>query len=70
MKEHNNVLKEAYSIEDVIKATGLGRTKIYQIIGSGDLKARKVGKRTIILKGDLAYFLDNLNAYPTETRRG
>ncbi|MFN3699972.1 MAG: helix-turn-helix transcriptional regulator [Alphaproteobacteria bacterium] len=48
------------SIEEVLTATGLGRTKLYQLISSGKLKARKIGKRTIILQEDLQAFLANL----------
>lgn len=51
------------SIEEVRSATGLGRTKIYALIGSGELKARKIGKRTIILKEDLEAFLSGLPSY-------
>jgi excisionase family DNA binding protein len=30
------------------KATGLGTTKIYELIGEGKLKAVKIGRRTLI----------------------
>jgi excisionase family DNA binding protein len=52
------------SIEETSAVTGLGRTKLYQLINSGDLKARKLGKRTIVLKDDLDAFLASLEAYP------
>ena len=52
------------SIEEVSAATGMGRTKLYQAINSGALKARKWGKRTIVLKDDLDAFLSSLEAYP------
>ncbi len=54
------------SIEEACAATGLGRTKLYQLINSGELKARKIGKRTIILKDDLEAFLNELQSYPSE----
>ncbi len=56
------------SIEQARATTGLGRTKIYQLINSGELKARKIGKRTIILKDDLEAFLARLEVYPTNAR--
>lgn len=56
------------SIEDVQTQTGIGRTKVYQAINSGQLRARKLGRRTIILKDDLDAFLANLDAYPSNTR--
>ncbi|MBK6896180.1 MAG: helix-turn-helix domain-containing protein [Alphaproteobacteria bacterium] len=55
------------SIEEARAATGLGRTKLYQLINSGELKARKIGKRTIILKEDLEDFLNNLQPYNSIT---
>ena len=58
------------SIEEARAATGLGRTKLYQLINSGELKARKIGKRTVILKGDLDAFLENLKNYPSENSQG
>lgn len=51
------------SIEEVRKATGFGRTKIYEAINQGLLPAKKYGKRTIILKQDLENFLSNLETY-------
>ncbi len=54
------------SIEEARAATGLGRTKLYQLINSGELKARKIGKRTIILKTDLENFLSGLESYDSK----
>lgn len=54
----------ALSIDEAQVAIGLGKTKIYQLINSGDLKARKVGKRTIFLKADVDAFLSNLESIP------
>ncbi|MCK5555642.1 MAG: helix-turn-helix domain-containing protein [Alphaproteobacteria bacterium] len=55
------------SIEEVRAATGLGRTKLYEAIGSGALPAKKWGKRTIVLKTDLEAFLASLESYPAQT---
>ncbi len=54
------------SIEEARVATGLGKTKLYQLINSGELKARKIGKRTVILKDDLQTFLSNLQSYTSQ----
>ncbi len=35
-------------IESVIEMTGLGRSKIYEEIGSGRLRSLKVGRRRLI----------------------
>lgn len=54
----------SFSVKETSQATGIGLTKLYQLINSGALKARKIGKRTIILKEDLEIFLSSLEAYP------
>ncbi|MCL2473721.1 MAG: helix-turn-helix domain-containing protein [Alphaproteobacteria bacterium] len=50
----------ALSIEEVRNETGLGRTKLYQLINSGNLIARKIGRRTVVLRSDLETFLCGL----------
>lgn len=52
--------KLAYRIEEVCKATGLGRTSIYAAIKAGSLVARKYGRATIILRDDLVKFMQQL----------
>ena len=56
----------SFTIEEACTAIGIGRTKLYQAINSGQLKAKKFGKRTIILKDDLNNFLENLTSYPAK----
>lgn len=58
------------SIEEVRAKTGIGRTKLYQAINAGTLKAKKFNKRTIVLKDDLDAFLSSLPPYPTEMEGG
>ncbi len=52
--------KLGLSIEESCQASGIGRTKIYEAIGSGKLIAKKAGRRTIILPKHLAEYLENL----------
>ncbi len=52
--------REGLSISEACAFAGIGRTKIYQAISSGELVARKYGKRTIVLRTDLQDFLANL----------
>jgi excisionase family DNA binding protein len=40
----------AYSIRELVRSTGISRTKIYKEIKAGKLRATKVGSRTIILE--------------------
>jgi excisionase family DNA binding protein len=51
---------EGLSILEACRVAGIGRTKIYEAIAGGSLKARKFGKRTIILRTDLQNFLSAL----------
>lgn len=53
-------LPVAHTILDVAKAARLGRSKIYEEIRHGRLKARKIGSRTIILDDDLRSWLASL----------
>ena len=55
--------KLSYSIEEASTLSGIGRTKIYEAINLNQLKARKFGKRTLILKSDLEEFLAKLSPY-------
>jgi excisionase family DNA binding protein len=52
--------REGLSISEACRVAGIGRTKLYQAIATGQLKARKYGKRRIILREDLREFLTNL----------
>ena len=56
--------KLAYSVEEFGAVAGLGRTKLYAEIGAGRLRARKAGKRTIILAEDARAYLASLPELP------
>jgi excisionase family DNA binding protein len=49
--------KLAFSVEEAAIAAGIGRTLIFEEIRTNRLFARKVGRRTIILKDDLDAWL-------------
>lgn len=54
----------SYTIDEACALIGVGRTKLYEALDSGELPAKKWGKRTLILKADLKSFLETLKAYP------
>ncbi len=58
--------KLAYTIPEAVETGAGGRTAIYEAINAGMLKAKKRGKRTIILATDLDEYLKNLPDFRTE----
>ena len=52
--------KLAFTIDEAVEAGAGGRTKIYEAINAGTLRAKKRGKRTVILAADLALYLESL----------
>lgn len=40
-------------IPDAVQITGLSRSRIYQLIASGDIEAAKVGRSTVVLVASL-----------------
>jgi excisionase family DNA binding protein len=52
--------KLAYSIAEVTKLTGVGRSFIYEEIKIGRLLVRKAGRRTLIFETDLRAWLASL----------
>lgn len=58
--------KLAYSVSDLVKASGRSRSAIYHEIAVGILKARKAGRRTIILHVDAVAWLEALPLWETQ----
>lgn len=48
MKQPRKIQPVGLSIEETIKATGLGRTSVYKEIAEGRLKSFKVGRRRFV----------------------
>lgn len=54
--------KLGYSIEEAGQAMGIGRTTVYELLGSGELNSIKVGRRRIILADDIRAYLASQRA--------
>ena len=52
--------KIGYTIDQAVEASGIGRTKLYEYIRTGDLLTVKSGRRQIIKHRDLVALVDNL----------
>jgi excisionase family DNA binding protein len=59
----------AYTIDDVVKYTRVGRTKVFEAIREGKLRAVKNGKRTLVLSDDLYQWLGSLSAIEPRSER-
>ncbi len=50
----------AYTVDEVIEIVGIGKTKLYEAIGSGELPSKKIGRRRLILASELKAWLTGL----------
>jgi len=55
------------SIADCCRLTGLGRTKFYELVASGAIPLRKVGKKSLIAAADLKRWAE---ALPVDDAKG
>lgn len=60
MEENTQEKPVAYSLNEAAKLIGIGKTRLYEEIGSKRLRAVKVGKRTLILSSDIQAWLSSL----------
>jgi excisionase family DNA binding protein len=58
----------AFTILEACKISKVGRSKLYIAVADGSLRARKLGKKTLILPADLERWLQALPHYQP-TRR-
>jgi excisionase family DNA binding protein len=52
----------ALTVEETARMMRIGMTKVYALIAAKELPARKIGRRTIILREDLEAYLRSLSA--------
>jgi excisionase family DNA binding protein len=47
----------SYTISEAIRATGIGRTTLFEAMKTGELPARKLGVKNLILAADLEAYI-------------
>jgi excisionase family DNA binding protein len=52
--------RKAYSLREVSGLINTGQTKLFELIKSGQLKTRKLGRKRLVLDADLQHFLEEL----------
>ena len=50
---HNPKIKMAYTVDETSDALGIGRTAIYELFKTGELKFVKIAGRTLIPRSEL-----------------
>lgn len=58
-----NADAELLSVRDFCKTAGIGRTKVYELLGKGDIKAVKIGRRTFLRRADVMEWVEGLRPY-------
>ena len=66
MSEHEVL---AYRVDDACRALGIGKTRLYELIGAGRIEARTCGGRTLIPAASLREFLATLPKADIRTAR-
>jgi len=52
-------------IPEAVRLTGLSRSRIYELMRSGDIQFAKVGSSTLVLVDSLRRFVDSRRANPS-----
>ncbi len=62
-------LPAAYSINDAARRLSIGRSSLYALINSGELKPIKLGGRTLIVREEIDALLERARAGASVTLR-
>lgn len=54
---------DVLSVIEATRVLGISRTTVYKLMDAGRLPGRKIGRKTVIMRRDIAAFLDNLPKY-------
>lgn len=60
-QQHELSLRKLISVYDArLLLGGIGRTKLYELIGNGDLQTVKLGRRTLFFEAEVVAFSESL----------
>jgi len=51
-----------HHVESAMERLGLGRSKVFELLASGQLRSVKVGRRRLVSEAALVEFIENLDA--------
>ena len=60
----------SHTIAEASARSGIGRTVLYHLINTGQLPARKLGRRTLIMDDDLRRCLTSLPKFKVKPEKG
>jgi excisionase family DNA binding protein len=55
-----------YSVPQCCRLAAIGRTKFYELVASGEIPVRKVGKKTLVLAADRRDWVERLPTIQTK----
>ena len=59
----------AYDINELVGMGPFGKSSLYKAINSGQLHAKKFGKKTVVTEEDYRRFLESLPDYPAKSQQ-
>jgi excisionase family DNA binding protein len=59
-----------YTVNECCRLAAIGRTKFYELVASGEIPARKVGRKTLVPADALQQWADDLPAIAKPADRG
>jgi hypothetical protein len=65
----NDLQTAAFEFEEFLRNYKCGKTKAYEEINEGRLRALKIGRKTIVTRADADAWLASLPELPTHTKK-
>jgi excisionase family DNA binding protein len=56
-----------YTINQCCRLAAIGRTKFYELVASGEIPVRKIGKKTLVAAADLTRWAERLPTIEPKT---